>query len=111
MAFICTKPQSTHTLNTVSSLGLPTSESTEQKYGQKWPEVENGSSSGIKVTKKCSQICSDQNELKETVLSPPCGSAVKLLAAGVVGAESEFKKHLDKVENVTEGYPRRTSYH
>lgn len=39
--------------------------------------------------------CSDQNKLKEITPCPRCGSVEEPFAAEVVGAGSEFKKHLD----------------
>lgn len=40
----------------------------------------------------------DQNKLKETSPCPTCGSVEEPFAAEVVGARSEFKKHLDMLK-------------
>lgn len=50
---------------------------------------------GLKA-QKSSQVCSHQDKLKETALHLMCGSALEPPAAEALGAQSEFKKHLDR---------------
>lgn len=81
---ICANPYSTYILSTGSSLCLFTSKNTQQKHGQ----IKN---------------CSDQNKLKKTAPCPTGGSVEEPFAAEVVGARSEFKKHIDMMKKKITG--------